>query len=355
MNVRWYSVLMLFVALSNQAFAEVSDVDSALATLATTLAGTVKEQQKKKVAVIDFTDLQGATQGELGKYIAEQLTVNLVMEKRDFAVLDRANLRRILSEHKLTSQGLVDPENAKKLGMFAGVDALILGTIIPKGQTSMGLTAKIITTDTAEIVGAARAEFKADATVEQLVTHAPSSQDGVRGDAMSIHDPPSVGKVFDDLRVELQSLRIVNGTKYLLTMTFSNQNAKKSIWVALQPDTGRYGPKGRLTDATGSECLIDGQSLSGILIGNQFSVYGDGSGYQQYSQLSAPPHHQFSPSVELRPGGMATATLKFFSTTGRQPEPGTCTLQLEFMLGHDFAPGSGSVDVENLVTKVEAR
>jgi len=69
---------------------------------------------KKKVTVLDFTDLQGGA-SELGKYIAEQLTVNLVMGKREFSVLDRANLKSILAEHKLTSTGLVDPENAKKL------------------------------------------------------------------------------------------------------------------------------------------------------------------------------------------------------------------------------------------------
>jgi len=42
------------------------------------------------------------------------------MSKRDFSVLDRANLNSILAEHKLTAKGLVDPENAKKLGMFSG-------------------------------------------------------------------------------------------------------------------------------------------------------------------------------------------------------------------------------------------
>jgi len=40
----------------------------------------------------------------------------------------------------------VDPDNAKKLGMFAGVDALILGTMVPMNQ-DVELTAKIITTD----------------------------------------------------------------------------------------------------------------------------------------------------------------------------------------------------------------
>lgn len=352
MNLLQCSALSIVLVLSDQAFAEVSDLDTALSGLATTLGGRVKEQQKKKIAVIDFTDLQGAALGELGKYIAEQLTVNLVMEKRDFAVLDRANLRRILAEHKLTSQGLVDPDNAKKLGMFAGVDALILGTVVPKGQTSMGLTAKIITTDTAEIVGAARSEFKADSVVEQLMIHTGSAAD--RGADTWGSDPPSVGKSLGDLRVELQSLRIVSGTRYQLTMSMSNQNTKKSIWVALLKDPSKYGPKGGLTDAAGTECFIDGQSLSGIQVGSESSVY-ENAFYVHYSQVNAPPHKQFTPALELKPGEVATATLKFLSSTGKQPEAGTCTVQLEFLLGHDFAPGLGSVAPENLVAKVEVQ
>src|SRR5581483_11139917 len=132
------------------------------------LATDVTKQEKKKVAVLDFTDLQGTTHGELGRYVAEQLSVDLVMAKRDFSVLDRANLQKILAEHKLNSKGLIDPDTAKKLGKFAGVDALIMGTIIPKSTTIVALNAKIITTDTAEIVGAARGEFKVDTMVQQL-------------------------------------------------------------------------------------------------------------------------------------------------------------------------------------------
>lgn len=39
-------------------------------------------------------------------------------------VVDRANINAIMVEHQLTAEGLVKPENAKKLGQFAGVDAI---------------------------------------------------------------------------------------------------------------------------------------------------------------------------------------------------------------------------------------
>ena len=154
MNPQRFLAPLLCIILYGSTFVQAQDMDAELSSLADKLALPIKDHGNKKITVIDFTDLEGGV-SELGKYIAEQLTVDLVMSKRDFAILYRANLQKIVAEHKLTSQGLVDPENAKQLGKFAGVDAIILGTIIPKGQ-SISLTAKIITTETAEIVGAAR-------------------------------------------------------------------------------------------------------------------------------------------------------------------------------------------------------
>jgi hypothetical protein len=275
------------------------------------------------------------------------------MGKRDFSVLDRANLNKILAEHKLTSQGLVDPDNAKKLGQFAGVDALILGTIIHKATKTVSLTAKVITTDTAEIVGAARAEFQTDNTVQELASK-PTAEVTASGTPASLQDEkPQVVKTVGDLRVEVQSLRIVNGTQYLLTMTLANQNSKKSIWYGFGEGSGGRGVKGQLTDSGGYECGIDYQSLSGIPVVHQYVVYGNGSGYATMQEIQN-PHPRLQSAFELKPGGSTIATMKFVSRS-KPAESGVCTLQLEFLIGHDFVPNGGTVETGNLVTKVEAK
>ncbi len=203
MNLHRILIAILCSVLCGRALAQ--DMDTELASLTEKLATAIKDQGKKKIAVIDFADLQGGT-SELGKYIAEQMNVDFVMAKRDFSVLDRANLKSILAEHKLTSKGLIDPDNAKKLGMFAGVDALILGTIIPKGQ-NISLTAKIITTDTAEIVGAGRAQFKADANVQQLMSQQAATTSGGNSTGSSDND---AAKVIED-RLEMIPGNSANG------------------------------------------------------------------------------------------------------------------------------------------------
>lgn len=207
-----------------------------LETHATKLAGQIDGQSKKKVAVLDFTDLQGGA-SELGRFIAEELTVNMVSGKREFALLDRANLARVLSEHKLTAQGLVDPENAKKLGQFSGVDALVLGTIVPL-PPHIQLSAKIITTDTAEIVGAAKATFKTDHTIDNLLAQKASL---IQTEDSQPRSSPSkaVTKPFGDLVARVESLRMLPSSNddygfAKLTIIISNTSPSVVYGVALE-------------------------------------------------------------------------------------------------------------------------
>jgi TolB-like protein len=233
----------LLLAVLTHAIAETPDIDTSLSTMATSLATNVSNQGKKKVAVVDFTDLQGSTQGELGKYVAEQLTVDLVMAKRDFAVLDRANLQKILAEHKLTSRGLIDPDNAKKLGMFAGVDALILGTIIPKSAANIALNAKIIRTDTAEIIGATRGEFKTDDVVRELLSHAATPENAPLPTEAPDPVAAALKKPFGDLQAKIESLRLSTPPDLYgfatLTLIVSNTSNSETYGVAFPPDRYR--------------------------------------------------------------------------------------------------------------------
>jgi hypothetical protein len=332
---------ILCISMSSHAFAEVQDIDKELSDLTERLAVPIKDHGKTKVAVIDFTNLDGSSAGELGKYIAEQLTVDFVMGKRAFSVLDRANLRNILAEHKLTSQGLVDPDNAKKLGQFAGVDALILGTIIPKGTNSVSLTAKIITTDTAEIIGAARAEFKADAAVQQLVSKPVTGSNAGSASGPLQDDKTEVAKKFGDLRVELQPLRIVNGQVFLVSMTLVNQNPSKSIWVALDADkTGVL--KSVITDSNGTQYQSwGGSEATGIEI--------------SFFNKNSYDRDNFSPATEIKPNDSVSATVSFQTMYSRPPpQPGACNIQLQLLLGHDLRSNRSTVSVENLTSKLSA-
>ena len=309
-------LVLLSVTFSSGAQDKINDMDTELSSVADKVASQIESQGKKKVAVIDFTDLEGNPSGELGKYVAEQLTVDLVMDRTNFSVLDRANLKKILDEHKLSATGLVDPDNAKKLGQFAGVDALILGTVVPKEQ-NVKLTVKIITTDTAEIIGATKGEFKNDSDVQQLV-----SKPVVQTDAESPNTPspkpekPSIKKEFGDLLVEAQPPVIVADRQYNLTLTFSNKSSTRKLWVTLSMDRDDNFLKGGIVDSDGNSFSSTYEGISGIA----YDRYYNGSVTQ---------------STEIKPGESATATIKFVSQRGKDALQGLCDLQVEFLLATD--------------------
>jgi len=325
---------------------QAQDMDKQLPDLADKLADLVKEHNSKKVAVIDFTDLQGAS-SELGRYVAEQINVDLVIAKQGFSVLDRANLNKLLAEHKLTSTGLVDPDNAKKLGMFAGVDAIIIGTITAR-DLDVSLTAKIITTETAEIIGAAKATFKRDKTVEDLLAHPTTGGNAALGGGIQ-DEKPKVAKTFGDVRVELQTLRIVNGKEFLLTMLITNQNQQRSAWTALRADPDPYFPqvKGKITDSEGTEFKAINESATGIPVGG-FRVNG-------YMRVGATPK-TFGPATEIKPHEAINATLKFRTGAGKAPDVGVYRLQLEFFIGHEQDDRLPVNNIGgNLMTQIEAK
>jgi len=120
--------------------------------LSATMAEKIVSAKKAKVAVVDFTDLQGGVT-ELGRFIAEEFSVALAGAGKGFKVVNRTHLKSIVRENKLSVTGIIDPDTARKLGKIAGVEALITGTLTPFGD-SVRISAQILDTTTAEIIDA---------------------------------------------------------------------------------------------------------------------------------------------------------------------------------------------------------
>lgn len=312
MNPKRFVTTILCLVLCSHTIAQAQDMDTELSKLTEDLAAKIKDHGSKKVTVLDFTDLQGGS-SELGKYIAEQLTVDFVMTKRDFSVLDRANLKSILAEHKLTATGLVDPENAKKLGQFAGVDALIIGTIIPV-NTNINLTAKIITTDTAEIIGAAKAGFAADNTVQQFLSR-PVKPEDITGASQQLPNAPS--KTFGNLVVSVHNLRTLNNNIIQIDLDFQNKSDKNTIAVAMYQD----------------KCFSPRCALQSSL------VAGDGTQFISYDEdLTGIRSTRFSPKplTEVEPGGDIKASIKFLPRGRISDSVTTFTFQAELVVNQNY-------------------
>ncbi len=127
----------------------------------------IEELGKKKIAVVDFTDLQGNVT-ELGRFIAEELSVNMTMNFQNLEVIDRTHLKTLLQEHALSLSGLTDPSNVQKLGQIAGVEAIITGSVTPFGD-NIRVTVKVIATDTAKVITADKSDIAKTKAIEELL------------------------------------------------------------------------------------------------------------------------------------------------------------------------------------------
>jgi TolB-like protein len=176
----------------------------AVNSLSSGLSDIASRSGRKTVAVVDFTDLQGCVT-ELGRYMAEDVSVALVNNAKGFEVIDRTNLRVLMQEHKLASTGIIDSETARQLGKVAGVDALVTGTIAPLSD-SVHVSAKVLDTETAKMLGGITADIPRTKTVDELLAKgvancnaAPTPQaDGSMGQtqAATPQAPPSPPAVF---------------------------------------------------------------------------------------------------------------------------------------------------------------
>ncbi len=135
-------------------------LDDQLDSLTDQLVNDLKGDQKFKIAIIEFSDLDGDV-SNLGRYISEEITTRLYKTKR-FQVLERELLAKVMEEHKLNLSGLIDESTAVEVGAILGVDAIGTGTISDLGRF-VKVNARMISTERGSIFAAASVEiFKGD-------------------------------------------------------------------------------------------------------------------------------------------------------------------------------------------------
>ncbi len=143
-----------------------NNLDNSLSDLTTQITNSITEDGKKKIAVIEFSDLDGNVT-QFGKYLAEELITRLFRTKK-FEVVERQLLNKIISEQKLSITGMIDENSAKELGRILGVDAIVSGTITDL-VTDLKVNARIISTETGKVFGVAATNIVKDDNVRKLM------------------------------------------------------------------------------------------------------------------------------------------------------------------------------------------
>jgi len=111
-----------------------------------------------KVAIIPFS-YTDQRKSEGGKIVAERLTTRLVKLKK-LQIIERELLEKVLQELHLETTGIIDVETTKQLGKVLGVEAIITGTLVDIGDNLVEVNARVIKTQTAEVLTAASVEIE---------------------------------------------------------------------------------------------------------------------------------------------------------------------------------------------------
>jgi TolB-like protein len=233
---------------------------------AAALAAKIAASGRKTVAVVDFTDLQGCVT-ELGRYMAEDISVALLDNAKGFEVIDRTNLKILMQEHKLASTGIIDPATARKLGQIAGVDALVTGTIAPMSD-SVHVSAKVLDTETAKMLGGVTAEIPRTKTVEELLAKGvancgatppvPGNQGTAQGQGgvNPVQRPPAVSSIqVGDFVISIEGCRRV-GDRIQCSGSVVN-TGKRTEHFSAAPFVGTNRNGGYMTDNLGNRSWFD--------------------------------------------------------------------------------------------------
>lgn len=279
-KIKLASVLLMF-CLATIGMAQAQSLDNEIAGLADKIGKALVAKGSKNVAAVDFTDLEGQPT-ELGRFLAEQLTVEIVANS-SLTMVDRANIKHILDEHKLTVVGLVDPANAKKLGEFAGVDTILVGNI-SEVDDGYRLTVKAISTSTAQIITAGWINFKKTSTTQDIANRGLSASEGsystsdkTIGSSNGVStrtELPIAVRDLGSMRVSLKSVATVrlNGQGPAIRISFelSNRETNRSLLVAINGEgQNRNSPTGdrlrsSLLDDRGGVWNLYSSNLSGL-------------------------------------------------------------------------------------------
>lgn len=230
-------VLPFLIFLITKPMHAAQDLEGGIQEVAQQLSAAMGSGKVKKLAIVEFPDLNGY-QSALGQFIAEELITQLSMGANagQFDVVERRQLVRVLQEQELTDSSLFDAQSISKIGKILGIDAIVTGSIADLG-TDVKINARAISIETAKVFAAAATKIPKTDTVLQLMRqNAGLASQGAASTATGLR-PAQVqraGLLFQNgfLRIDVTSITVSKDKKKTaLSLNFENIT-KQDIYIA---------------------------------------------------------------------------------------------------------------------------
>jgi curli biogenesis system outer membrane secretion channel CsgG len=216
--------------------------------LATQITTSAAKQDKQKIAVLPFHELEGRPT-ILGTYLAEELVTNL-FQLGNFKIVERQLLDRVMGELRVEQSGAIDSKTAKEIGRIAAVDAIVTGSITDL-ESFVAVNCRLIDTTTGEVFGAAQTKITKDEDVNKIMRTSLAAV-GATASGSSTSYPSAKAIAMTDiglLRVTLKSAVITrqsgsNGQRVLgvrCTLELTNRDSQRPVFVAFNAIPGEPG------------------------------------------------------------------------------------------------------------------
>jgi hypothetical protein len=272
MKTKLLFISFLLIFCSTSSFAQDSVKDSLRAFTFRVVKEAIKRGNIKSLSVWDFTDIHKVN-STAGSYISEQFSI--YAEKIEtIHHMDRQNLKSLLKEHKLKSEGFIDRNTIMQLGKFKEVDAVAVGSVILAGN-EFQVNVKIIATTTGEMVGSDEQFFPINERIKAIF-NSPSPPIENKNPS----EKPKIGSYKDNIKVQkdeilqtsLSSFELNNNNIHAV-LKFENINDKRWLGIAFNAegagglaDYWKFNPhaKGRISDNNGNEYSISEASGLGF-------------------------------------------------------------------------------------------
>lgn len=121
--------------------------------LAEKLGGAKGALANRKIAVLPFACIRDGACFD-GEVLSERLLTRFT-ERRDFEVVERGLLNKVLSELKLQNSGGFDEGSIKNIGRLLGVEAIVSGTLTRRRGGGLEVNARLVKVENAMILAAA--------------------------------------------------------------------------------------------------------------------------------------------------------------------------------------------------------
>lgn len=271
-------ISLVFVALAT------GSVIPEITNLATTVSESVVANNKKIVAVTDFTDLEGNV-NLLGRFIAEEVSIVLASQKKNITVIDRNQLKKMLGEKNISTTGVIDPGFAKQIGSISGAEVILTGTAYPV-TGGLYISVKLIDINSARIFGGESITVARSQAIEDLIKISFNIQEPAQK-VQKVAFTPQIKEASDFIFILKEA--VMDGNTMILNLEIKNNiNEVRYLNVDSMKaidDNGRiYYPSsfsvGPIRASIGDAGKI--QSTSGGKISENFDVR-----FREYQQIKA--------------------------------------------------------------------